>query len=44
VLVAVLSALIVLINLGHLTLNPMVRPQSVARSLKASKEVAASRG
>jgi hypothetical protein len=42
-LVATLNALIALVYLGHLTLNPMVRPQSVARSLKASKEVVASR-
>jgi hypothetical protein len=42
-LVAILNALIALVNLAHLALNPVVRPQSVARSLKASKEVVGSR-
>lgn len=42
-MVAILNALLALVNLGHLTLNPTVRPRSVARSLKASKEVVASR-
>jgi hypothetical protein len=40
--VAILNALIVLINLAHLMLNPMVRPQKVAQSLEASRRIVAS--
>jgi len=39
-LVAIANGLIALVNLAHLALNPMVRPQQVARSLEASREVA----
>jgi len=36
-------SLIALSNVGHLILNPRVRPKSVSRSLKESKRVVAAR-
>jgi hypothetical protein len=36
---AIVMALVVLVNVGHLTLNPMTRPKNVARSLEASRRV-----
>jgi hypothetical protein len=41
-LVAIANGLIAFVNLAHLALNPMVRPQQVARSLAASREGVAS--
>jgi hypothetical protein len=41
---AILNALIVLVNIAQLALNPMARPKSVARSLEASRRVIASGG
>jgi hypothetical protein len=41
--IAILNALIVLINLGHLMFNPIVRPGNVARSLAGSKKIVSSR-
>jgi Ser/Thr protein kinase RdoA (MazF antagonist) len=42
-MVAILNAIIALVNFGHLMINPVTRPQRMARSLQASKEVLASR-
>lgn len=36
-------ALIVLTNVAHLAFNPATRPENVARSLEASREVSAAR-
>lgn len=38
-LAAALNALIVLTNIGAVILNPMTRPENVARSLEASQQV-----
>lgn len=38
-LLAITMALLVLTNVAHLAFNPLVRPQSVARSLEASRRV-----
>lgn len=42
--VMIAMALIVLTNVGHLALNPAARPQNVARSLEASRQVSAAAG
>jgi hypothetical protein len=41
VLVVIVMALVMLINIAHLTLNPITRPQNVAHSLEASRRVSA---
>lgn len=41
---AILNAVIAVVNITQLALNPMVRPKSVARSLEASRRVIASGG
>lgn len=41
---AILYALLALTNVAHLMYNPAVRPQNVARSLEASRQVIASDG
>lgn len=38
---AILLALVVLVNIAHLTFSPMTRPQNVTRSLEASRQVSA---
>lgn len=37
-------ALVALVNIGHLALNPATRPKSVARSLEASRQLLAQAG
>lgn len=39
--VVVVMALVVLVNVAHLMLNPMTRPQKVTRSLEASRRISA---
>ena len=41
---AVLFGLMAAVNIAHLALNPATRPKSVARSLEASRRVAAADG
>lgn len=41
---AILFALLAVVNLSHLALNPATRPKSVARSLEASRQVLAADG
>ncbi len=42
-LVAAVNAIVALVNFGHLMINPAIRPQKMARSLQASREILASR-
>jgi hypothetical protein len=41
---AIFMALVVLVNIGALIFNPMARPENVARSLTASRQVIARKG
>jgi hypothetical protein len=43
VLLTISMALILLTNVAHLAFNPAARPENVARSLEASREVSAAR-
>jgi hypothetical protein len=43
-LLIIAMALIVLTNIAHLAFNPAARPQNVARSLEASRQVMAAAG
>jgi hypothetical protein len=43
-LMAIIYALVMLTNIGHLMFNPAIRPRNIARSLETSRRMVASDG